>query len=90
MEHITNQKITVSCQIVFDTQTYFCLKQVHISFHILGACVMGLYVSFPIPGLANGLFSTAEGVDTFTGPGLEDCEGTRFVSSAFSRCGFPL
>lgn len=82
--------ITVKIQKVLKCDTKPRVNVAHIHSDILGACVMGLYVGFPKPGLANGLvFSTAGRVDAFTGPGLvtDTCEGTWFFSSVFSSCG---
>lgn len=70
---------------------YYCSRQRRTESKavILGAWVMGLYVSFPTAGLICGLVSsTASGVDTTTGLAfvMSNCSHVSFVSSTFAGC----
>lgn len=68
---------------------HYCSRQLRTATKrvILGAWVMGLYVSFPTAGLTCGLiFPAAGGVDTVTGSAFvkPDCPDVSFASSTFA------
>lgn len=67
----------------------YCARQLRTATKrvVLGAWVMGLYVSFPTAGLTCGLiFPAAGGVDTVTGSAFakHDCPDVSFASSTFA------